>query len=279
MRIRSIKPEFWRSEDIAALDRETRLLFIGLWSYVDDNGVGRDNERVIVADLFALDDPRDTLASVSRGLQTLSEQGLITRYTVDGKAFLHVCTWEDHQRIDRPNKARYPLPTCENAQVRDTLATPSRHPREDSATGAGEQRSRGTEEGTPLRDKSREKEPTPNRFDEFWDAYDRKVDRKKAEKAYATAIKKPGVTEDLIIAAATQYVTWQRSEGKHPSFTKHPTTWLHGECWNDERAARQPAPIPEMSSNMAAHMALVEQLRQEEAAAQNVIPIERQIGH
>ena len=30
MRIRSIKPEFWRSEDIADLTVEDRLLFIGL---------------------------------------------------------------------------------------------------------------------------------------------------------------------------------------------------------------------------------------------------------
>ena len=33
MRIRSIKPEFWRSDDITALSLEDRLLFIGLWSY------------------------------------------------------------------------------------------------------------------------------------------------------------------------------------------------------------------------------------------------------
>ena len=63
MRIRSIKPEFWRSDDIDCLDWPTRLLFIGLWSYVDDNGVGRDRESDIAADLFSGDlsrDPRDT---------------------------------------------------------------------------------------------------------------------------------------------------------------------------------------------------------------------------
>ncbi len=54
MRIRTIKPEFWTSEDVASMDWETRLVFLGLWSYVDDNGVGRDNEKLIVADLFPL---------------------------------------------------------------------------------------------------------------------------------------------------------------------------------------------------------------------------------
>ena len=147
MRIRSIKPEFWTSEDVAALDWPTRLLFIGLWSYVDDNGVGRDNAKLIKADLFPLeDDPRETLATVSRGLQALCDGGQIARYNVDGKPFLYINAWEDHQRIDRPNKPRYPLPTCANAVPRETLATPSRDPRETPATGTGEQGNRGTEE-------------------------------------------------------------------------------------------------------------------------------------
>ena len=33
MRIRSIKREFWRSQDISRLEIEDRLLFIGLWSF------------------------------------------------------------------------------------------------------------------------------------------------------------------------------------------------------------------------------------------------------
>src|SRR5687768_12953988 len=56
MRIRNIKPEFWRSVDVKSLSPEDRLLFIGLWSYVDDNGVGVDDHRQIAADLFPLED-------------------------------------------------------------------------------------------------------------------------------------------------------------------------------------------------------------------------------
>ena len=147
MRIRSIKPEFWTSQDIADLSWDDRLLFVGLWSYVDDNGVGRDVEKLITADLFALeDDPRETLARVSRGLQKLSELGRITRYTIDGRPFIHITNWLKHQRIDKPAKERYPLPTCENAVIRGTLATVSRDPLDTVAPGTGEQRNRGTEE-------------------------------------------------------------------------------------------------------------------------------------
>ena len=152
MRIRSIKPEFWRSEDIADLTVEDRLLFIGLWSYVDDNGVGIDRLADVCADLFALDlerDPPETFARVSRGLQNLSEAGRIVRYTVEGKSYLHISNWTKHQRIDKPNKARYPHPDAENAAIREKVATPSRHPRETPAPGTEEQRNRGTgEQGT-----------------------------------------------------------------------------------------------------------------------------------
>jgi hypothetical protein len=149
VRIRSIKPEFWRSRSISALGLDERLLFIGLWSYVDDNGVGRDRLSNVVADLFADDverDPRETFARVSRGLAKLSEAGRITRYTVDGHDYLSITNWDEHQRIDKPARARYPLPTTENATPRESVARPSRDPRETLAPGTGEQRNRGTGE-------------------------------------------------------------------------------------------------------------------------------------
>lgn len=152
MRIRSIKPEFWRSDDIASLDWETRLFFIGLWSYVDDNGVGIDRLASIAADLFSGDlerDPPETFARVSRGLQTLSDAGRITRYTVENKAYLEITNWSKHQRIDKPNKARFPRSDDDAAVFRETLARVTGK----EASGTGEQGNRGTgEQGieTPL---------------------------------------------------------------------------------------------------------------------------------
>ena len=145
MRIRSIKPEFWTSDDITELAIEDRFLFIGLWSYVDDNGVGRDEEHLIVASLFPRDmflDPRETVARVSRGLSNLAAKGLILRYQADGKAYLEITTWSRHQRIDKPNKPRFP----QHDANPDTLATPSRQSRETPAPGTGEQGNRGTGE-------------------------------------------------------------------------------------------------------------------------------------
>jgi len=152
MRIRTIKPEFWRSDDITALDWATRLLFIGLWSYVDDNGVGIDDERRVTADLFGLeDDPVAIREMVREGLATLSRRSLIVRYEVGGKRWLAVAKWADHQKIDKPGKARYPSP-CQaepvvNAGVQATTAPNEGNSREGLATVSRlEQGNRGTGE-------------------------------------------------------------------------------------------------------------------------------------
>jgi hypothetical protein len=117
---------------------------------------------------------------------------------------------------------------------------------------------------------SRKRSETPERFDEFWDTYGNKVGRKKAETAYRSALKKPGVTADLLVAAAAAYITWQTAEGKHPKYTKHPATWLNGEHWRDERPTTQ-AP----QTRVQQHLALAEKLHAEER--DNTIPFP-QIG-
>ena len=159
MRIRSLKPEFWSSPDIATLSDADRLLFIGLWSYVDDRGRGRDDVALIVAALFPHDmvaNPRDTVAKVRDGLARLSEANLILRYTVASRTYFLVTGWGKHQRVDKPKASRIPEPTEEEngtfpqddairdivAKVRDDDATP----RDTLAPGTGEQGNRGTGE-------------------------------------------------------------------------------------------------------------------------------------
>jgi len=148
MRIRSIRPEFWSSDDVTALSWDTRLIFIGLWSYVDDNGVGRDVDKLIVADLFPLEeDQRGVLKRVHGALTELSGRLMLDRYVVEGKPYLHVASFDTHQVINRKSKGRYPLPTCTNTdstpETHDTLTEPSVSPQVKSPIGEGEKGRRG----------------------------------------------------------------------------------------------------------------------------------------
>lgn len=113
MRIRNVKPEFYRSDDIDRLTWEQRFFFIALFSYVDDNGVGRDRLPDICADLFAGDfsvEPTETLGRVRQSLAVLESARLIVRYKVESKPYLFITGWDHHQYVKNPNKERYPRP-------------------------------------------------------------------------------------------------------------------------------------------------------------------------
>lgn len=113
MRIRSTKPEFWRSNRIAAVSWEARFVLKGLESYVDDNGVGKDDHELIVGDLFSRDlvrEPSGTLKRVQVAVDELFRAGLIHRYQSDGTNLLYIAWWESAQYINRPTKGRFPRP-------------------------------------------------------------------------------------------------------------------------------------------------------------------------
>ncbi len=103
-RIRTIKPEFWSSEQVMECQALTRLLFIGIWNFCDDGGNHPDSEKTIKARVF----PGDEISSSSirRMLDELSSNGLLAFYEYSGKRYLHVSGWE-HQRIDKPT-FKYP---------------------------------------------------------------------------------------------------------------------------------------------------------------------------
>jgi hypothetical protein len=127
-RIRSIKPDFFTSEKIASLPIFDRLTFIGLWTHVDDNGVCVDNERLITAALWPLEeDPLETLRNVSGALQRLAAKGLIERYETLGRRLIFVAGWDEHQKVSHPSKPRYQRP--EDAPHTPTTSTNSTLPK------------------------------------------------------------------------------------------------------------------------------------------------------
>ena len=112
MRIRSTKPEFWKSRRIASVDWDARLVLKGLESYVDDNGVGVDDIELIVTDVFPRDmfaNPRETVARVSEAIRSLHRAGLVHRYEANGDHLLYISFWESVQRIDKPGKLQVSL--------------------------------------------------------------------------------------------------------------------------------------------------------------------------
>jgi hypothetical protein len=120
-RIRTIKPDFFRSDDVAQLTYRARLTWVGLWTYVDDEGRGKDNARIIKGDLWPLEDDV-THIEVEQDLAELAKAGRIRRYEVGGEKYLLILKWTDHQRIAKPTASKLPPPddsdtTTEPSQI------------------------------------------------------------------------------------------------------------------------------------------------------------------
>lgn len=107
-RIRTIKPEFWTSEQVADCSPNTRLLFIGMWSFCDDNGIHPASLKRIKMEVF----PSDSISEseLQTAIKELITSRLLSEYDVAGKRFWQVTGWHNHQRIDRPTY-KFPLPT------------------------------------------------------------------------------------------------------------------------------------------------------------------------
>ena len=107
-RIRTIKPGFFKSEDVSALPFRARLTWVGLWTQCDDHGRYKDSVRLIKGDVWPLDDV--SLRDIEEDLSILEEQRRLVRYEVDGKRYLAVVNWHAHQAINRPGKPKHPAP-------------------------------------------------------------------------------------------------------------------------------------------------------------------------
>lgn len=101
-RIRSIKPEFWTSEQVVELSPTTRLLFIGMWTFCDDRGVHPASCKTLKMEVFPGDD--FTASNIEQMMAAIIQAGLVLEYQgFDGKMYWAVTGWEKHQKVEKPN--------------------------------------------------------------------------------------------------------------------------------------------------------------------------------
>ena len=195
-RIRSIKPEFPQSETIGRLSRDARLLFIQLWTIVDDEGRARAASRLLASLLYPYDDDAPDL--IERWLSELEQGNCLRRYLVDGSQYLEIVNWLKHQKIDHPSASK--IPPFDEA---------SRIPREPSRTLAPDLGPRILDLGSvscavaEATRTSREK-----KFEQFKKAYPKRQGAnpwQPARKLFDAAIR-CGTDPDQIIAAAQNHI-------------------------------------------------------------------------
>jgi hypothetical protein len=224
-RIRTIKPEFFRNEEVAGLSYRARLTWIGLWTYADDEGRGKDNARIIKGDLWPLEDSV-THIEVEADLVELAHHKRITRYVVNGEKLLYVNKWHEHQRIAKPSASKLPPPPPHpsNDANSDTPTTPL--PEECDTTT--EPLPLGKEQGKEVEVERKTCPVGPDDFIDWYLEYPRKEARAAAERAYTKA-RKTATTEQLLAGA----IRYAQDPNREAQYTKLPATWLNSGCWDD----------------------------------------------
>lgn len=107
-RIRTIKPDFWKSDPVVRCSLPARLLFIGIWNFADDGGVFPASCSQIKREVFP-DDVFDAGAIEGMIAELLREKLLMEFDGPDGKHYWYIRSFKEHQRVDRPTY-KYPTP-------------------------------------------------------------------------------------------------------------------------------------------------------------------------
>ncbi|MFI1825396.1 hypothetical protein ACH41E_02925 [Streptomyces sp. NPDC020412] len=110
-RIRTIKPEAFVSESLAAVSLTAERTFLGLLTEADDHGRFPDQPVVLAGRLWCTR-PGHGPVGVEDDLLQLVAQNLVCRYEIaDGdatKRYAHIVSFRRHQRINRASASRYP---------------------------------------------------------------------------------------------------------------------------------------------------------------------------
>ncbi|HET6606729.1 MAG TPA: hypothetical protein VFG62_08680 [Rhodopila sp.] len=103
-RIRTIKPEFFTSEDVVALTPLARLFFQACWCEADREGRLEWKPRTMKMRYFPCDD-----CDITAIAREVLEQGIVKLYEADGQQYAYIPSFLRHQHIN-PREAASKLP-------------------------------------------------------------------------------------------------------------------------------------------------------------------------
>jgi hypothetical protein len=103
-RIRTVKPEFWKHEELSALPESVHMLAAALLNYADDEGYFNANDKLVKAECSPLREPS---VSTHDALKQLSKINYLRLGNgPDGKRYGHVINFDQHQRVNRKTDSK-----------------------------------------------------------------------------------------------------------------------------------------------------------------------------
>lgn len=209
-RIRTIKPEFFTSEDIVSITPWARLLYIALWCEADREGRLAWKPLTFKIRYFPADE-----IDIHAMCDELIDKGLIELYLDN---FAVIPSFYRHQNIN-PRESASVLPApLSTARVSDAS---------EKKSDAQQGKSRKGKESN-----RRVSARVDNGFEKFWASYPRKDAKVQAEKAFEKISPDDELLETVIagVKRAVSSEQWCKDSGK---FIPYASTWLNQRRWED----------------------------------------------
>jgi hypothetical protein len=249
--MRSLKPEFWHDQEITRLPRDARLLYMAMWNLADEHGRLQGDPRFIKGQAFPYDDDLSA-TEIDALVDALRVAGKAVKYQVRGATYLYLPKLAKHQRLDS-EKVPSRLPAPEDAESEPEPEPFSDESAKNTDLGVNESAlsmlhvAGGMEHvSAPQAAPETESIPKTKRtelFGEFWSIYPRRTSKRGAESEFERALKR--AQPDTILAGARRY---RDDPNRTDEFTKHPSTWLHNDCWTDDPLPRRLSAAPTTQS-------------------------------
>jgi hypothetical protein len=196
------------SKNINELDHEEENFYRRLLNIVDDYGRFFCTPALIWSGAYPLRPEQFNAQRIEQILHKLNDLELITIYEADGDKYLEINNFKQRTR----SESKFPekdLPP-NDGQVSDKGL-------QDAALDEGVDE--GVDEGGHVY------------FEQFWDGYPRKENKKRAETAFKNLSK-----QNQLKAIQDSGERYKHTDKK---FIPHATTYINGERWNDEKPKSQ----------------------------------------
>jgi len=225
-RIRYLKPDFFKDEDVAELPYATRLFYAGLWTQADKEGRIEDRTKRLKVEIMPYDD-----VDIDKMLEELSKpkknsnHPFILRYEIKGEKYIQILQWSKHQKPHHTEKeSKIP-------------------PYNTKGMGKGKGKGKGDNIlNSILKEKGMENQLNSSteltngsltvkeqllRFDEIWIKYPNKDGKKDALRHFEASVKTEQDWIDINIALQNYLMSERVLKG----YIKNGSTWFNN--WRD----------------------------------------------
>lgn len=232
---RILKESICTSETIDELSPEAEVFFYRLLVTCDDFGRMDARPAILLGRCFPLKLGSISVNKITGWMAQLEKANLLQVYAVDGKRYLQITTWADHQHR-RANHSKYPasvdgIPTsastCEQMQA-DASNCEQIHPRNRGIEESRNEESRNEESPqarTPKKSASTDVDGYTPEFESFWNTYPKRIAKPAAYRCWNARLK-DGISSASMVSAAGHYAAYCDQQGTETKFIKHAATFL-----------------------------------------------------